>query len=111
MRTNEKLWEQVKKEIQGSKKWNARIAQQAVQEYKRRGGGYTDEKKKNSLSKWTKEDWGYVKGSKRYLPKKTRDIVEKSPELKKKVTRGKKLGKKKEYPEELKKIMRKQGIF
>lgn len=109
IRTNPKLWEQVKKEIQGDKKWNARIAQQAVQEYKRRGGGYKGEKKPTSLSKWTKEDWGYVNGSKLYLPKKVRDSL--TPKQKKEFSNGKKLGSRKKYPEELIKIMKKKNVL
>jgi len=112
MRTNEKLWEEVKRDVQGNKPWNARIAQQAVQEYKRRGGGYTGgDRKKTSLYKWTEEDWGYLGKSKRYLPKKVRDIVERDDSLRREVSKGKKLGTIKEYPEGLKKIMRKVGIF
>lgn len=59
--------------------WNARKAQLAVQEYKRRGGKYKTRTKsrKNSLVKWTKEDWGYIdnKPGNRYLPLKVRSIL------------------------------------
>ena len=53
-------------------------AQLAVQEYKRLGGKYIGSKvrsSKNSLVKWTKEDWGYIDGKpgNRYLPKSVRD--------------------------------------
>lgn len=108
IRTNPKLWEQVKKEIQADKKWNARIAQQAVQEYKRRGGKYKGSKP-TSLSKWTKEDWGYVGTSKLYLPKKVRAVL--TPKQEKEFSRGKKLGRRKEYSEELIKIMKKKNVL
>lgn len=45
-RTDPKLWDKVKRELEASDKggdpgqWSARKAQMAVQEYKRRGGGY-----------------------------------------------------------------------
>jgi hypothetical protein len=80
---NPKLWKSIKnKWHRGSKggkagQWNARKAQLAVQEYKRRGGKYKTKRPapNNSLVKWTKEDWGYIDGKKgnRYLPKNVRD--------------------------------------
>lgn len=75
--SNPTLWKSIKEKwhrgSRGGKagQWNARKAQLAVQEYKRRGGKYkTRRSKNNSLAKWTKEDWGYVDGKKgnRYLP-------------------------------------------
>lgn len=82
-----KLWEQIKAEFMTrkdyggfstiedpSRDWNARKAQAAVKEYKRRGGTYVGKKptvQNNSLKRWTEEDWGYiVPGSTntRYLP-------------------------------------------
>jgi protein involved in polysaccharide export with SLBB domain len=62
--------------------WSARKAQLLVQEYERRGGGYTGEKTESqkSLSRWTKEEWTTKSGKpstqgkdatgERYLPKK-----------------------------------------
>jgi hypothetical protein len=51
--------------------------QLAVSLYKKAGGGYSGAKgKSNSLSKWTKQDWGTKSGKpsgetgERYLPKK-----------------------------------------
>lgn len=75
-RNNPRLWKKVVDEIKsGTKggiagKWNARKAQLAVLEYKRRGGTYTTStpKKDNSLHKWTKQDWQYIPGTDRYLP-------------------------------------------
>jgi len=70
-RTNPELWEKVKKEIQGDEPWNARIAQRAVLEYKKRGGGYIGRKPVGGLAKWTKQDWRYSpEGGTRYLPAK-----------------------------------------
>ncbi|MDX1541645.1 MAG: DUF5872 domain-containing protein, partial [Geminicoccaceae bacterium] len=81
-RTDPELWERVKDEVtEGDKggrpgQWSARKAQFAVQEYKKRGGGYEGEQQDdNSLKQWTEEDWGTQSGGKstetgeRYLPK------------------------------------------
>lgn len=89
-RTNPELWETVKAEVTAGEKgghagqWSARKAQFAVQEYKRRGGGYEGGKKKdNSLKQWTDEDWGTKSGKKstetgeRYLPKEARESLSK----------------------------------
>ena len=87
-RTDPKLWEKVKKEITAGDKggnkgeWSARKAQMAVQEYKKRGGGYEGKRDPhNSLHEWTEEDWGTKSGGKsgdtheRYLPKKAREAL------------------------------------
>ena len=68
--------------------WSARKAQIATARYKKAGGGYRGKKSsKNSLSKWSKQEWGYVsKGDAkkprakrgRYLPKKVRKSLSKS---------------------------------
>lgn len=63
--------------------WSARKAQLATLRYKQSGGGYKGPKKAdNSLSKWSKEDWGTKSGKpstqgseatgERYLPKAAR---------------------------------------
>lgn len=98
-----KLWKKIKEKWhQGDKggvagQWNARKAQLAVQEYKRRGGTYKTKRPspRNSLKRWTDEDWGYIDGKKgnRYLPKAVRDNLsskEKKLEnsLKKKATKS-----------------------
>lgn len=80
--TDAKLWEKIKTKWHYGEKggvpgqWNARKAQLAVQEYKRLGGTYKTARpsRKNSLVRWTKEDWGYIDGKRgnRYLPKKIR---------------------------------------
>ena len=102
------LWQQVKKEIQGDQAWNARLAQMAVKEYKKRGGGYIGGVGEG-LKKWTKEDWGYVEGTKRYLPRKVRESL--SAKEKKEAGVGKKLGVKKKYPESINKKMKAKGIY
>jgi hypothetical protein len=89
-KTDPDLWEDVKDEITASDKggepgqWSARKAQLAVQEYKRRGGGYTDDspdQKDTDLHQWTEEDWGTKSGApsaqsgERYLPRKVRMLL------------------------------------
>ena len=87
-RTDPDLWEKVKKEVTAGDKggdkgeWSARKAQMAVQEYKKRGGGYVGERDPhNSLHEWTEEDWGTKSGRKsgdtheRYLPKAAREAL------------------------------------
>ena len=75
---------QVKAGSKGGKpgQWSARKAQIVAQKYKAAGGGYSGSKtkKQNSLSKWTREEWGTKSGKpstqgpkatgERYLPKK-----------------------------------------
>ena len=82
-KTDPELWERVKEEItEGDKggepgQWSARKAQMAVQEYKRRGGGYDDgpAQEDTHLHEWTEEDWGTRSGDEsgetgeRYLPR------------------------------------------
>ena len=89
-RTDPDLWETVKDEVtRGDKggdpgQWSARKAQMAVQEYKRRGGGYADDGPKQEdthLHEWTEEDWGTKSGGEsgetgeRYLPRKVRMLL------------------------------------
>ncbi len=87
-RADPALWERVKREVTTGDKggrpgqWSARKAQLAVQAYKRRGGGYIGERRKdNSLNQWTNEDWGTRSGRRsvdtgeRYLPKKARESL------------------------------------
>ena len=82
-KTDPTLWEKVKAEVTGGAKggkagqWSARKAQMAVQEYKKRGGGYLGEKDDahNSLHQWTEEEWITKSGNRsldtgeRYLPR------------------------------------------
>lgn len=110
-KANPKLWEQVKKKIQGNNPWNARYAQQAVKLYKEMGGTYknTIDKNKTSLKKWTNEEWGYIEGSKRYLPLKVRENL--TPSEKKQAIKNKKLGQKTKYPKKLNEKMKKFNIY
>lgn len=87
-RSDPGLWEQVKVEVTALDKggapgsWSARKAQLAVQEYKRRGGGYIGRKgADNHLAQWAREDWGTQSGrdsretGERYLPKAAREAL------------------------------------
>ncbi|UWQ22174.1 Rho termination factor N-terminal domain-containing protein [Jannaschia sp. W003] len=89
-RTDPELWETVKREITESDKggdpgqWSARKAQMAVQEYKRRGGGYDEDgaaQEDTHLHQWTEEDWGTKSGDEsgetgeRYLPRRVRMLL------------------------------------
>lgn len=89
-RTRPELWDEVKREIaEGSKggrpgQWSARKAQMAVQEYKRRGGGYDESglaQDETDLHRWTEEDWGTRSGGEsgktgeRYLPRDVRMLL------------------------------------
>ncbi|MBW3559818.1 MAG: hypothetical protein KY449_08640 [Proteobacteria bacterium] len=88
-KTDPELWERVKHEITAGDKggrpgvWSARKAQMAVQEYKRRGGGFVGEKpdSDNHLLQWEKEEWGTRSGresletGERYLPKRARETL------------------------------------
>nr|WP_294508594.1 DUF5872 domain-containing protein [uncultured Rhodopila sp.] len=84
-RSDPALWEQIKRTITAGDKggapgqWSARKAQLAVQEYKRRGGGYAGQKRAdNHLRQWTEEDWATKSGERsrdsgeRYLPREAR---------------------------------------
>jgi hypothetical protein len=92
-RTDEAKWKRVVAAVKAGDKggkpgqWSARKAQLATQRYKKSGGGYSGPKTKaqESLSKWTKEDWGTKSGKpstqgpkatgERYLPKKARQAL------------------------------------
>ena len=79
-RDNPELWEQCKEDAIAKMdgKFSARAMQYAVKLYKERGGGYVGPRSKdNSLTKWTKEDWGYVgeEGHSRYIPKGAREHI------------------------------------
>lgn len=89
-KTDPDLWEEVKDQITRSDKggepgqWSARKAQMAVQEYKKRGGGYADDgpdQGETDLNRWTEEEWGTKSGAQsgesgeRYLPKQVRQVL------------------------------------
>ena len=83
--TNTKLYEEVKKEIYAKyPKHSAYRSGLLVQEYKKRGGGYSGDKSKGSLGRWFKEDWknqrgetGYEKKGDVYRP--TKRVNSKTP--------------------------------
>jgi len=65
--------------------WSARKAQLATARYKKAGGGYKGAKSaSNSLSKWTKQEWGTASGKKSkdtgeaYFPKAAVDALKKA---------------------------------
>lgn len=78
VKTKPALWESAKQEAKRRMggKHSARAMQLAVSIYKKKGGGYSGEKKEsNKLSKWSKQDWTTSsgkpsEGKRRYLPKK-----------------------------------------
>lgn len=124
IKTNPRLWEEVKnKVIKGSKggppgKISARKMQIAVLEYKKRGGGYKGKKSpRNSLTKWSREKWNYIspQGRKskrgRYLPERVRKMLtsrEKEMENKRK---GSRRGEWVSYSPSVVKKMHKAGII
>ena len=111
--SNPKLWETIKNKVMkmetaGTKagQWSARKAQIAVKLYKEKGGEYNAKKdSKNSLTKWTDQDWQTKSGkpshetNERYLPKKAIENIsdkeyKESSKLKKEATeKGKQFSK------------------
>jgi hypothetical protein len=96
IKKNPELWEKAKQEAkqQLGGKWSARAAQLAVQKYKEDGGKYQGKKppaSKNSLVKWTKQEWQTRPGTPekaerggvthRYLPKDKWDSLSKSQQV------------------------------
>jgi hypothetical protein len=90
VKTNPEKWKRIVSQVKASGsggqpgQWSARKAQLATQKYKSSGGGYKGPKKAdNSLSRWTKEDWGTRSGKpstqgseatgERYLPRRARE--------------------------------------
>ena len=124
IKSNPKLWEEVKKKvIRGNKggspgKWSARKAQLAVAEYKRLGGGYKGKKSpSNSLTKWSREKWDYVSpvGRKtktgRYLPEKVRRMLSPSEKKRENRLKGSRRGKWVSYSPSVVKKMRSAGVI
>lgn len=97
IKTNPEIWEKLKEKAMRTNKWSARLAQQLTKEYqsimKAKGQEpYKGSKTKNSLTKWTKQQWQYVDGKKgnRYLPK---SVIKKlTPSEKKETNQAKKKG-------------------
>lgn len=87
-KTDEKLWEKVKKEVTDADKggkpgqWSARKAQIATSRYKKEGGSYVGKRDSdNHLQQWADEEWGTKSGresgksGERYLPKTARESL------------------------------------
>ncbi len=123
IKSNPKLWEQVKKEVMRSHKGgppgkhSARKMQIAVKLYKSRGGKYKGTKSKaNKLSIWSREDWGYIspKSSKtkkgRYLPKVVRQHLSPSVKRSENKKKGSKRGQWIPYGSKVKSLMKKYKI-
>jgi len=89
-KTDPAKWKRIVSAVKASDKggspgqWSARKAQLATQRYQKSGGGYKGPKDPdNSLSRWTKEEWGTKSGKpstqgpkatgERYLPKAARE--------------------------------------
>lgn len=124
IKSNPKLWEEVKKKVlRGNKggspgKWSARKAQISVAEYKRLGGGYKGKKSpSNSLTKWSREKWDYVSPSGRktktgrYLPEKVRKILSPSEKKRENRLKGSRRGKWVSYSPSVVKKMRSAGVI
>lgn len=108
VKTNPGKWKRIVAAVKASGKggspgqWSARKAQLATQKYKASGGGYKGPKRAdNSLSQWSKQDWGTKSGKpstqgpkatgERYLPKKAIESL--SPSEYAATTRAKREGK------------------
>lgn len=119
-KTNPGLWEKAKSQAKARMggKHSARAMQLAVSIYKKAGGGYSGSKSSgNSLSKWTKQDWGTKSGKpsgetgERYLPKKA--IKALSPSEYAATTRAKREGSKegKQFVSQPKSIAKKTAKY
>ena len=88
VKSNPAKWKRIVSAVKSGSKggkpgqWSARKAQLATAKYKASGGGYRGPKlASNSLSKWTREDWGTKSGKpslktgERYLPKAARESL------------------------------------
>ena len=124
VKSNPKLWEKVKQEVLRSPKggpagkWSARKAQLSVKLYKSRGGSYKGKRSPtNSLTKWSREKWGYIspKGARskkgRYLPEVIRKNLSPSQKRSENRKKGSKRGKWVPYGSEVKRLMHKHGII
>lgn len=119
-KTNPGLWDRAKSQAKARMggKHSARAMQLAVSIYKKAGGGYSGSKGGgNSLSKWTKQDWGTKSGKpsgetgERYLPKKA--IKALSPSEYAATTRAKREGSKegKQFVSQPNKIAKKTAKY
>jgi len=119
IKANPKLWEKVKQQVTNSDKggepgkWSARKAQIAVKLYKEKGGTYRGSRgRSNSLTKWSKEDWGYIGKPEhsRYLPKVVRSHLSPKGRRSESHKKGTKKGEWVPYGEEVVKLMHKHKI-
>ena len=119
IKSNPKLWEQVKDKVTASSKggepgkWSARKAQIATKLYKEKGGTYRGSRSRsNSLTKWSKEDWNYIgkPGHSRYLPKAVRSRLSSRSRRSESHKKGTKRGEWVPYGEEVVKLMHKHKI-
>ena len=124
IKSNPALWSRVKAQVmRGSKggpagKWSARKSQIAVRLYKSRGGRYKGPKSRNnSLTKWSREKWGYVSGSNakkhrgRYLPLVVRKHLSASARRSENRRKGSKRGRWVPYGSEVRRLMRRHRIY
>lgn len=120
IKSNPKLWEQVKDKVTASSKggepgkWSARKAQIAVKLYKEKGGTYRGSRSRsNSLTKWSKEDWNYIggKGSDpkkhkgRYLPRAIRERLSPAQKRSENKRKGSKVGRHVSYGKPVRKLL------
>jgi hypothetical protein len=123
IRSNPKLWESVKSQVlRGSKggspgKWSARKAQLAVKLYKSKGGKYKGSRSpNNSLTKWSREKWGYISRSGertksgRYLPLVVRKHLSSRSRSAENKRKGSRRGQWVPYGSEVTRLMRKFRI-
>jgi hypothetical protein len=123
-RSNPLLWKRIVTSVKAGDKggepgsWSARKAQLAVFYYKKRGGSYIGPKTScNSLSKWSREQWGYVNksGEKsksgRYLPLKVRRSLTKKEKSIENRRKGSRRGEWVSYSPSVLKKMRKYKII
>jgi len=123
-KSNPALWKRIVASVTAGKKggnageWSGRKAQLAVARYKKAGGKYKGAKSSdNSLSKWTKEEWGTKSGKpsaktgERYLPKAARESLTSQEYAA--TTRAKRIGKAmgKQFVPQPKKIKEKTAKF
>ncbi len=120
VKSNPKLWEKIKNRVKrGSKggppnKWSARKAQLAVALYKKSGGKYKGQRiPSNSLTKWSKEKWGYVgkRKASRYLPEKVRKMLTPAEKRSENRRKGKRYGKWIPYSKSVSAKMRRAKIY
>lgn len=120
VRDKPKLWAEIKnKWHRGSKggvagKWNARKAMLAVQEYKRRGGGYIGRRSpSNSLKKWELEKWDYIDNDPtgRYLPESVRRRMTPAEKRRENSLKRGRLGEWVPYSKSVNAKMQKAGVY